>query len=830
MYQRDLAWENYLHRFGFKEDLSQGLTRINLPPVKLAGYARIIATESELKSILERSLVPPALNVDARTVTPESLQSSFDWAMGSILWKMELPRQSLLDLVSAARSQATQPVPEARRRAEIAYLNGGYTETIRAFQSLDTGIYQDFSLYLTAGHIYLYHQKPVELDKARAAYLKAGVYAMPRAPLYAGRALLWAAFVAYLQRDDVSALEYAQRALQVTPQWGEAWYTQARIAAATHQPAQAIPSLEQAIRADRNYALRAATDLDFESIEEETTALYEQLRQGARQQAETHGKSLYAETSTSPLPTQDQVTSQRLQGEIAERWRQDSYFGYLDAAGKMMRFKLYVDGLRLPDRDRLVTEAHQALAQLHRDLGVDTVSAGLKERFQTEIQGIENALAGVPNLVIAQVALNKAHQAQALWRLATSQTTLNGHTGEVNSVVFNPGGQWLASAATLDQNIRLWDIFSGETYAMLAGHTDGVNTLLFTPDGQTLASAGGRYKGEDFTVRLWEVPGGHSKAVLDGHTNMVTTLAVEPGGKLLASASADAKVYVWSLPTGEKRAVLVGHQGGVTCLAINPGGTLLVSGGEDQTIRLWEVETATQAGVLLGHEAPLTAVYLTPDGKNLISAAADQTIRVWDVVNHQLLSVHEQPGRITAIALSPDGCRLAWAIAEDGKLRLWTPGQDQPPLELAGHTSRINCLAFSADGQMLASGSEDGMLRLWDATSGKGKAMRSGHSGQINTLTFSPDGALLATGGQDKTVRLWGLVLSQADAEAIAAEEQDLHDQAIKEQQEAAEKAERQRKAWLREGRCEVCGKKLSLMDRISRHTRCKEHLQTTPG
>ncbi len=232
----------------------------------------------------------------------------------------------------------------------------------------------------------------------------------------------------------------------------------------------------------------------------------------------------------------------------------------------------------------------------------------------------------------------------------------------------------------------------------------------------------------------------------------------------------------------------------------------------------------------MGHEAPLSAVYLTPDGKNLISAAADQTIRIWDVVNHQLLSVHEQPGRITATALSPDGSCLAWALAEDGKLRLWTLGQDQPPLELDGHSSRITCLAFSGDGLMLASGSEDGLLRLWDAASGKGLAIRSGHQGPVNTLAFSPDGILLATGGQDKTVRLWGLVLSQADIATIAEEEETRQARAIQEQQEALEKAERQRKAWLAEGRCEVCGVKLSLVDRIGRHTRCKDHRQTATG
>ena len=213
MYQRDLPWENYLHRFGFKEDLSRGLQRIAIPPIHVASYAKLIAAEGEFNTILERTVAAPILSVEPRTVTPEGLQSNFDWAMGSNLWKMELPRQSIVDLVASSHNQGTQSIIEARRKAEITYLNGKYPDAIRAFQTLESGNYQDFSLYLTAGHLFLYHQKPVELDKARAAYLKAGIYAMPRTPLYAGRALLWAAFVAYLQHDDVSALEYTQRAL-----------------------------------------------------------------------------------------------------------------------------------------------------------------------------------------------------------------------------------------------------------------------------------------------------------------------------------------------------------------------------------------------------------------------------------------------------------------------------------------------------------------------------------------------------------------------------------------------------------------------------------------
>ena len=80
---------------------------------------------------------------------------------------------------------------------------------------------------------------------------------------------------------------------------------------------------------------------------------------------------------------------------------------------------------------------------------------------------------------------------------------------------------------------------------------------------------------------------------------------------------------------------------------------------------------------------------------------------------------------------------------------------------LTGHSDEVNSVAFSPDGQFLASGSSDFTVEGWNARTGESVGALAGNTGKVSSVTFSPDGELLASGGLDKTVRVWKLPVGE---------------------------------------------------------------------
>jgi WD40 repeat protein len=109
---------------------------------------------------------------------------------------------------------------------------------------------------------------------------------------------------------------------------------------------------------------------------------------------------------------------------------------------------------------------------------------------------------------------------------------------------------------------------------------------------------------------------------------------------------------------------------------------------------------------------------------------------------------------VWSVAFSPDGQRLASASA-DRTVKTWDPQTGVCQQTLEGHSHWVWSVAFSPDGQRLASASRDGTVKIWDPQTGVCQQTLEGHSDSVNSVAFSPDGQRLASASRDNTVKIW---------------------------------------------------------------------------
>ena len=333
---------------------------------------------------------------------------------------------------------------------------------------------------------------------------------------------------------------------------------------------------------------------------------------------------------------------------------------------------------------------------------------------------------------------------------AHTLSTLHGHIPTMDTLVFSSDEKTLAAGFWRD-NVLLWDVASRHSYRPDGEKLPGNSHNVYrSPSGKIIS-----INGSGNNLNMQEV--GESEPIVEligPEGGLGRAKAFAPTGHRIASADKDSNIHIWERTSPlksaqgseswEKHTTIIKNEEftyGVvhspTGLAFSPDGKQLasISRSRDWKACLWDVDSGKQIS-----ELPLTP--LPSRGGRYIS-----TYRGYD----------------TGIAFSPRGDIIAGG--KWGEIVFWdaTDGKTLMTLPQPEESQRPITLCFSPCGEYLASGAwwQGGLqkvpIRLWKVETGKNIATFWGHTTDVQCFAFSQDNTLLVSGGHDGAIYLWDL-------------------------------------------------------------------------
>ena len=328
---------------------------------------------------------------------------------------------------------------------------------------------------------------------------------------------------------------------------------------------------------------------------------------------------------------------------------------------------------------------------------------------------------------------------------ATHQYTYHSNQGPVSSVVWDPLGNGqtaslpIAFCSKNSSNVPIWDGLTGKqalpTYSYRKNATSsnsaskGITSLAWCHSGHKIVL--GDQRG---TAQIWAADSATYTNTQIGHTASVLSVDWAKDGRHIATGSEDMNVGIWTLQLPGDQAKSLwgrGHTGPVNVVRFSHDSNYVVSVSDDGTARIWRVQDGTSLYTYSGHKKQdyirAVACYTStrqPLSSNLLIATGsfDKTVRVW-----------------------------GW--------NPWT-GQATDLQCYTGHQAAVTSLAWLPNSKIIASGDIWGQLHLWQSDTGKPLLiLPDAHTDMINALAWSSQGDYLASAGQDQIVRVYQIEL-----------------------------------------------------------------------
>lgn len=361
---------------------------------------------------------------------------------------------------------------------------------------------------------------------------------------------------------------------------------------------------------------------------------------------------------------------------------------------------------------------------------------------------------------------------------------LHDHDGAVNDLVWSSHGYRLLTAGD-DQTVRMYRCRSDgsfnpeQTASTLRAHEDAVWSLA--THGNRLVSGA-----LDGALQIWDLSReepGMTPRVYRSHRRAIQQLATSSDSQhfLALSSDRDRRWSLWNRSTGLRfsiadTAAFSEAIDRATTIAWNPQAEMAVVAGSDGSVLLLTVSGGEVTSNQIQFTGlPVHAITFSANGEQLLVAGEAGQIENIDITSltdgSAIAPVHPSVGdsRLLVIEANPVTSEFA-AGSDDGGVLIGTPEQERRWLA-GSHRGAVNDLAYSPDGNFLASGSDDRSIRVWsrspDGHFEESPRVLVRHEDRVRDVTFSRDSRSLLSVSDDATAIVWSVTDRTSDAQTV---------------------------------------------------------------
>lgn len=292
-----------------------------------------------------------------------------------------------------------------------------------------------------------------------------------------------------------------------------------------------------------------------------------------------------------------------------------------------------------------------------------------------------------------------------------ARQVLEAHEQGINAVRFSSSSDLLATGGT-DRVIKLWEVRGGllTHRATLEGSTGGITCIEFNPMGLRILAAS-----YDQSALLWQRDESVPKLTLTGHSRKVTAARFCSSPHQVVTGSADSTIRLWDL---HRAACVQVAKVASYCSDLVCSENCVISGHYDSKIRVWDTRTVSCVQELPA-QGKVTSLDISSDHRQLLSCCRDNCLQLVDLrrwSNDRVCFRAEGfkcGSDSTKAVISPDGCFLA-AGSADGAVYIWNVSTGDLETRLPDkHSSSISAVSWSLSGEYFVSVDKSRMAVLW---------------------------------------------------------------------------------------------------------------------